>query len=480
MLKNYCFLNYEDFKQIFGYRKTGDGKMVRKNKILLSLYKDGNDKPFRKMLEGEHDGIEKHFIRKLFGITSIQGLDAWFKNILEKGISTSNDCNRYSCIMDGKYAFYSIPTEWYCDNNGICNDPQKRDKVRFISYDGGRYREMCCTPARLLKKIMENYKILSLLPLQIKRHFEELFADECKAYLKAFENIELVVNNTDFYKIYDSDYLSGEDCCNGIFNSCMVDKGFCGFYEMLPDCRCAYLLRCEKIIARCIIFKAYDLDGNSYFLAERQYSADNDDSLKRLLVDKLIEGGYIDGYKKVGAGCSETRAFVQNDGASLSDKTFYIETDCSSYINEDDSVPYMDSFCYYNEDEDRAYNSSFSFFTHELRNTDGTAERAESVWSEYHQKYLYEYRDDYNYVNYLCDYILNDYLVIDKWGDYILEEDAIQCPVCGEYFRDCDGYYSELTGENYCTCECMDIAEEKWREENEEEMAEAETESVMS
>lgn len=93
---------------------------------------------------------------------------------------------------------------------------------------------------------------------------------------------------------------------------------------------------------------------------------------------------------------------------------------------------------------------------------------------------MYERRDDYNYVEYLDDYILNDYLVIDRWGDYILEDDAIQCPVCGEYFRDCDGYYSELTEENYCTCECMDIAEEKWREENEEEMAEAETESVMS
>lgn len=199
-----------------------------------------------------------------------------------------------------------------------------------------------------------------------------------------------------------------------------------------------------------------------------------------MLVDKLIEGGYIDGYKKVGAGCSEIRAFVKNDGASLSDKTLYIKTDCSSYINEYDSVPYMDSFCYYNEDEDIAYNSSCSFFTHELRNTDGTAKRAESVWSEYHQKYLYECRDYYNYVNYLDDYILNDYLVIDRWGDYILEEDAIQCPVCGEYFRDCDGGYSDLTGEAYCTQECIDIAEKKWREENEEEMAESETESVMS
>lgn len=480
MLKDYCFKNYEDFKEIFGYRKTGDGKMVRKNKILLSLYKDGNDKPLRERTEILCGSTESVEIKRLFQITSIQQLDEWFKRILKRGISTSNDCKRYSCIMDGKYAFYSIPTEWYCDNDGICNDPQTRDKVRFISYDGGRYREMCCTPARLLKKIMENYKILSLLPLQIKRHFEELFAEEWKAYLKAFENIELVVNDTDFYKIYDSEYLSGEDCCNGIFNSCMVDKGFCGFYEMLPDCRCAYLLRCEKIIARCIIFKAYDLDGNSYFLAERQYSADDDDSLKRLLVDKLIEGGYIDGYKKVGAGCSETRAFVQNDGASLSDKTFYIETDCFSYINEDDSVPYMDSFCYYNEDEDRAYNSKVTFFTHELRDTDGTAERTASVWSEYHQQYLYEYRDSYSYVSYRDDYILNDYLVIDKWGAYILEDDAIWCPVCGEYFRDSDGYYSDLTEEHYCTPECLCEAEDGWREENEEEMAEAETESVMS
>lgn len=480
MLKNYCFKNYEDFKEIFGYRKTGDGKMVRKNKILLSLYKDGNDKPLRERMEKLYGSVESVEIKRLFQLSSIQHLDAWFKRILEKGLSTSDDCKRYNCIMDGKYAFYSFPDEWYCDNDGICNDPKTRDKVRFISNDGDRRREMCCTPARLLKKIIENYAILSLLPLQIKRHFEELFAEDWKAYLKSFENIELVVNDTDFYKIYDSDYLSGEDCCNGIFNSCMVDKGFHGFYEMLPDCQCAYLLRCEKIIARCIIFKAYDSDGKSYFLAERQYSTDDDDSLKRLLVDKLIEGGHIDGYKKVGAGCAETRAFVLNDGTSLSDKTFYIETDCSSYIDEDGSVPYMDSFCYYNEDEDRAYNSKFADFTHELRDTDGTAERRECVWSDYHQQWLYAHRDDFSYVNYLSDYILDAYLVTDRWGDPILEDDALVCPVCGEYFRDCDGYYSHLTDEHYCTHECLCEAEGRWREENEEEMAEAETESAMS
>lgn len=474
MLKNYCFLDYEDFREIFGYRKTNDGKMVRKNKILLSLYKDGNDKPLRERIEILRGSSESVEIKRLFQITSIQQLDEWFKRILKSGMSTSNDCNRYSCIMDGKYAFYSIPTEWYCDNDGICNDLQTRDKVRFISYDGGRRREMCCTPARLLKKIMENYKILSLLPLQIKRHFEELFTEDWKAYLKSFYDIRLVVNNSDFNKIYDSEYLSGESCRNGIFNSCMVDQDFYGFYESLPDCKCAYLLRNEKIIARCIIFKAYDYDGgDSYRLAERQYSSDNDDSLKRLLVDKLIEGGYIDGYKKIGAGCSDISAFILNDGTSISDKILYIKTGNYCDIDCAQDIPYMDSFCYYEYSTNCAYNCSCVGHSHVFRNTDGTVDVC-GDYSNYHGRYLRD-DDDYRFVEYLGDYILEEDLVTDCNGDRILYEDALVCPNCGEYYRDGYGYSSSLTDEEYCCSNCRYEAEEEWKEEHQEEMEEVET-----
>ena len=476
MLKNYCFHDYEDFKEIFGYRKTGDGKMVRKNKILLSLYKDGNDKPLRERMERLYGSKESTLIKKLFQLSSIQQLDEWFKRILCSGISTDVDCKRYNCIMNGKYIFYSFPDEWYCDNDGICNDPQTRDKVRFISYDGGRRREMCCTPARLLKKIMENYKILSLLPLQIKRHFEELFAEDWKAYLKSFDDIRLVVNNSDFNKIYDSEYLSGESCYNGIFNSCMVDKDFYEFYDSLPDCKCAYLLRNEKIIARCIIFKAYDYDwGDSYRLAERQYSSDNDDSLKRLLVDKLIEGGYIDGYKKIGAGCSDISAFILNDGTSISDKILYIKT--GNYCDMDcaEDIPYMDSFCYYNYNTNRAFNSSCVEYSHVFRNTDGTVDVC-GDYSNYHGRYLRD-DDDYRFVEYLGDYILEGDLVTDCNGDRILYEDACICPHCGEYYRKGYGYYSSLTDEEYCCSNCRYEAEEELEleEEDEEEMEEVKT-----
>ena len=473
MLKKYCFRNYEDFKEIFGYRKTNDGKMVRKNKILLSLYKNGNDKPLREILnEAEKDSYEENLLNRLFNITSINELDMWFKRVLRVGFDESDSGHVwYNKIMDGKYTFRTNGNEWYCDNDGICNDPSTRDKIRFISIDNdGRRREMYCSPARLLNKIMSNYKILSLLPLQIKRHFEELFAEDWKAFNKSFEDIKLVVNNDDFNKIYNSYYLSGGDCCNGIFNSCMVDKGFEDFYHTLPDCQCAYLVRKDKIIARCIIFKAYDYyNDKAYRLAERQYSADSDDSLKRLLVDKLIEGGYIDGYKKIGAGCADISSFILNDETSLEGAYLFIKTD--DYDMENDYFPYMDSFCFLDPDSHRAYNSDDMGHSFVLRETDGGVDRC-GTWSDYHGRYLNNNTEDFSYVDYLNDYILDECLVTDSNGDSILMEDAVECPHCGEYFRISNGYYSSLTDEEYCCLYCKDESEEQWEEEYNEVEAE--------
>ena len=42
---------------------------------------------------------------------------------------------------------------------------------------------------------------------------------------------------------------------------------------------------------------------------ERQYATDESNTLKRALIDALIKGGHIDGYKKVGAGCGECKGF---------------------------------------------------------------------------------------------------------------------------------------------------------------------------
>lgn len=73
---------------------------------------------------------------------------------------------------------------------------------------------------------------------------------------------------------------------------------------------------------------------------ERQYASNKDDTLKRLLIDKLIHGEYIDGYKVIGASCSDADAFVDISGNSLKNKKF--EIDCRLDIR--DTLSYQDSF----------------------------------------------------------------------------------------------------------------------------------------
>ena len=104
-------------------------------------------------------------------------------------------------------------------------------------------------------------------------------------------------------------------------------------------------MRKEKIIARCIIFnEVKDQDGKIWRLAERQYSSEGNEILKRALIDTLIKGKYIDGYKRIGASCNEPNAFVNVDGNSLSGKRFTIDCD----LGWDETLSYQDSFKWYN------------------------------------------------------------------------------------------------------------------------------------
>lgn len=87
-----------------------------------------------------------------------------------------------------------------------------------------------------------------------------------------------------------------------------------------------------------------DQHGKKWRLLERQYASNKDDTLKRLLIDKLIHGEYIDGYKVIGASCSDADAFVDISGNSLKNKKF--EIDCRLDIR--DTLSYQDSFKWYN------------------------------------------------------------------------------------------------------------------------------------
>ena len=92
----------------------------------------------------------------------------------------------------------------------------------------------------------------------------------------------------------------------------MVDRKLHYFYTNSVDASAAYLINEEgKVTARCVIYnRVTDQNGKIWRLAERQYATDENNTLKRALIDALIKGGHIDGYKKVGAGCGDARALL--------------------------------------------------------------------------------------------------------------------------------------------------------------------------
>lgn len=148
-------------------------------------------------------------------------------------------------------------------------------------------------------------------------------------------DMELHVNE-EFCRIYSS------DCCKGDFGSCMVNEDRTSFYHDSVTAKAAYITdKTGLIVARAILFTdVTDQDGKKWRLLERQYSSEGDDVLKRLLVDRLIQEDYIDGYKVVGASCHQADAFVDIHGNSLSDRKF--EIDC--YLELEDTLSYQDSF----------------------------------------------------------------------------------------------------------------------------------------
>lgn len=153
----------------------------------------------------------------------------------------------------------------------------------------------------------------------------------------------------------------------------MKDKEYHSFYEDAVNASAAYLENEDgMILARCIIYnEVKDRSRKLWKLAERQYSCNDSEVLKRALVDALIRGGHIDGYKKVGAGSGDARCFVDTDGNSLLNLEFSI----SCNLDYGDTLSYQDSFKWYDMDSKEANNYECGDITLDL--TDGTARRDE-------------------------------------------------------------------------------------------------------
>lgn len=479
-----AFKNYEEFKELFGVQEHGNGEKSRRNKILLSLYKS---KDILHMMaspkEVYEEGDRRWFYRKeypmgvnFYETTSMTSLGNVIMRLLRNESSMRGvyylNIPLLSCIKSSLFESD--------DFNGICEDGDVRS-IRYINVERQRVFKM--RAGKFMRKLIEeNERLDQILPEQVKIWFCEDFAERWKAYASNEINddrFQLFVNDN-FEDIYDSDR------CRGDFGSCMVNDGYWTFYRDSVKAKAAYLENKNgDIVARCIIYtEVHDGLGNILRLAERQYSSDCDETLKRLLVMRLIGGGHIDGYKKVGADCHSPKAFVDTDGNALKNCDLWIDCNLEDY----DTVSYQDSFKDYDPEECVARNDDS---IDNLSTTDGVFRRGE--WSEYHDEYIPE--DDAYYIETRDDYFYNNEVVcanVMHGGGYRIEdcfeEDCIEigdsyyyagcnaedyedfgirrCPECGAYFLEDNGYYSELTGEAYCDDYCFEKAEKRYKEDN--------------
>jgi hypothetical protein len=250
----------------------------------------------------------------------------------------------------------------------------------------------------------------------------------------------------------------------------MVDRERTSFYRDSVKAKAAYIIdKTGLIVARAILFTdVTDQDGKKWRLLERQYSSEGDDVLKRLLVDKLIQEDYIDGYKVIGASCHDANSFVDVCGNSLSDRKF--EIDCE--LELEDTLSYQDSFKWYSYNQNKAYNYENSGTSYNLDTTDlnlyGDDNEDDREWDSYHQYYCDDTRLCYrNGIEIRVDSDnLDDFVWIESRQEYHHENDCVCCDECGTDILEDDAMYSEVTEEYYCRKKCMEKAEDEFKRKN--------------
>lgn len=433
----YNFKDYEGFKELFGVVRHDNGTKSRRNKILLSFIKQ------RKLIAAKMRDRRND----LLNITSLDDV----KNLIWNNLRLENEGERL-ILMDKRVH----STEFHTDKlNGLCFDGDYRS-IRYVRNDNGRVFKM--RAGKLMRKILLQEEWSNLLPEQIVIWFCEEFAREWESYAASNSPDYTLSVGQDFHKIYSSSYLKGD------FGSCMVDDGFEEFYNENVDASAAFLTDADDmVVARCVIFnKVHDEEyGKTYRLAERQYSSGGSEVLKQVLVNKLIEAGAIDGYKRVGADCHSPEAFLLNDGKSLSGHRLYVQMrdiDCNT------EIPYMDSFKWYDADDECAYN--YECGDYKLEATNGHP--IDGEWDDYHERWCRDTVAVYVHGSYMrCDEEdLDDFIYVA--GDYHHHEDVYECDECGcDYLPDSDdSCYSDILDQHFCCYSCMQSAEQQYIEEN--------------
>ena len=463
LILNDLFKDYAGYKEMFGKVTHSNGAVSHKNKILLAMLTDRRCMQYLLNVLGKSETCIP-YVKQLLASKDATS----FKQALLRAIClTSRRISSKYRLDFGDYWFFA--SDYYFDDlNGHCEDGDERC-IRYHRNDNGKVYKM--KAGKMFKHCLLNSEFGKVLPEQVIVWLcEELTADWIASNLD--DSYELHIDHN-FEKIYDSSYLEGD------FHSCMVDENVHTFYNDAVKAKAAYLTNnYGNIVARAVIFtNVYDEEGNTYRLCERQYSSGMDERLKRLLVLKLIAGGHIDGYKQIGMGCHDNRAFVLNNGKSLSDAKLHIKC----YLDTTDPLSYQDSFIYYDIDKHIAYNYNHSGYGYLLDITDGRLEQEN--YDEYHDYYtsnelvsVYvdgrqyecdsENLDEFVYIDRYDEYHhIDDCVYIDGcYGRYELREDCVECDECDEWVYKDDAYYSDLTEEWYCCEDCLNDAEQRYKE----------------
>ena len=469
------FKNYDEFKQLFGVVKHGNGVVSRKNKILLACLKDRKlfhwwlgfkewcDRTGNKYLYEDCDYLRA---------TNTDDLKAFTKSMVSCLVHNDpdNDDTLYRIHFGNDFRYVLYSTTLSLDGlNGICTDGDSKS-IRYENIERGRTFKM--KAGKFITRCIEECRISrEYMPEQLKRWIGEEFARDWQVYAEQRVSNDYTLHvDDDFEAIYDSDR------CLGDFGSCMTDKGHHTFYRDAIKAKAAYITdEDDMIVARCIVYTdVWDKNNNHYRLAERQYSSGQDDVLKQILVDKLIKAGEIDGYKRVDASCHDNRNFVRNNGESMHDLSLYIE--CN--LECGDVLSYQDSFVYYDYNGNTSCNNSSAHYDYELNSTDEYLEpdgnysdwndciipEGDSTYDDYYEDWMYSGQsedaiyhgtriqingsrasDDYiwNWSDYEDAYLFDDECCyVEKEADYRLLDDCVE-DIDGEYQLESDCKWSD-------------------------------------
>ena len=465
-MNNCVVKNYEEFKELF-VREDG----TRKNGILLAFHLN---RELITLLRKE--GVCTADIKSMPALKTAM-LDFLSFGTIAEGSEVPPTLAEYvlkSGYWTKKYRVKLMKYE-FCSNiyatdeaEGLCFDGDFR-QVRYLKETEEGQKAYKMKASKLFHRLVDEHPLGEIVGEKIRLWLDEEIQKDWEAYTNS-------TIGDDKYKLFVDDNfraIYSQDECKGNFHSCMAYDGdpeynddcHTEFYEECVKAKAAYLKdNDDKIVARCVVFtEVHDDDsGEVLRLAERQYSTEGSELLKRLLVQKLINGGYIDGYKAVGADCSSSRRFLSNDGDDWSDRRFSIE--CT--VRPGDIISYQDSFKWLVLDDERAYNYSVC----DALDLSTTSQYLNGEYDDYHDRYV-ESTVEVHYHGEIitCDSDdLEDFrrVRVGSHYEYFHEDDVEQCPVCGAYFAQDEGYYSELTEGYYCCEDCMETDEDAYKRDN--------------